>query len=143
MGFLGLRGFGSAGETRGIAVINQRYPIPQICSRDLGFVMGSTGILNREDPCKAHKDIESMTTATERAGKRAVKLGSFDFEEPEQGESVVPLPGTKRCRCCTADVPSRLRFIRFKVVSDRGLHDERLEPMLHECSEVKKDRFFN
>ncbi len=40
---------------------------------------------------QARKDIEGITTAAERAGKRAHKLDNFDFEEIEASENVVPL----------------------------------------------------
>jgi DNA recombination protein RmuC len=40
---------------------------------------------------QARKDIEGITTAAERAGKRAGRLESFEFAEPE-GADVVPLP---------------------------------------------------
>ena len=38
----------------------------------------------------ARKDIEGISTAAERAGKRAHKLDNFDFEEVEVVETVVP-----------------------------------------------------
>ena len=40
---------------------------------------------------QARKDIEGITTAAERAGKRAHKLDNFDFEEVEVVEPAVPL----------------------------------------------------
>ena len=40
---------------------------------------------------QARKDIEGITTAAERAGKRAHKLNNFDFEEIDAAEAVVPL----------------------------------------------------
>ena len=39
---------------------------------------------------QARKDIEGISTAAERAGKRAHKLDNFDFEEVEVVETVVP-----------------------------------------------------
>ena len=39
---------------------------------------------------QARKDIEGISTAAERAGKRAHKLDNFDFEEVEKIDSVVP-----------------------------------------------------
>ncbi|MGB0797708.1 MAG: DNA recombination protein RmuC [Planktomarina sp.] len=44
---------------------------------------------------QARKDIEGITTAAERAGKRANKLDNFDFEELESSAKVVPLPIAK------------------------------------------------
>ena len=41
---------------------------------------------------QARKDIEGISTAAERAGKRATKLDNFDFEEVEAIEPVAPLP---------------------------------------------------
>ena len=40
---------------------------------------------------QARKDIEGISIAAERAGKRAYKLDNFDFEEIEAPENVVPL----------------------------------------------------
>ena len=40
---------------------------------------------------QARKDVEGITTAAERAGKRAHKLDNFDFEEIEVVENVVPI----------------------------------------------------
>lgn len=40
---------------------------------------------------QARKDIEGISTAAERAGKRAHKLDNFDFEEVEVVEPAVPL----------------------------------------------------
>ena len=40
---------------------------------------------------QARKDIEGISIAAERAGKRANKLDNFDFEEIEAPENVVPL----------------------------------------------------
>ena len=42
---------------------------------------------------QARRDVEGITTAAERAGKRAARLDSFDFEElePDTGEAVVRL----------------------------------------------------
>ena len=39
---------------------------------------------------QARKDIEGISTAAERAGKRAHKLDNFDFEEVEKIDTVVP-----------------------------------------------------
>lgn len=44
---------------------------------------------------QARKDIDGITTAAERAGKRAKKLDNFDFEELEQQANVVPLTQVK------------------------------------------------
>ena len=41
---------------------------------------------------QARKDIEGISTAAERAGKRAHKLDNFDFEEIEALDPVAPLP---------------------------------------------------
>ena len=41
---------------------------------------------------QARKDIEGISTAAERAGKRAHKLDNFDFEEIEAINPVAPLP---------------------------------------------------
>ena len=46
---------------------------------------------------QARRDIEQITTAAERAGRRAVKLDNFDFEElapDDSGDRVVPLAKT-------------------------------------------------
>ena len=43
---------------------------------------------------QARADLEGISTAAERAGKRAAKLDNFDFEElspEEDGPRVVPL----------------------------------------------------
>jgi DNA recombination protein RmuC len=42
---------------------------------------------------QARKDLDGITTAAERAGKRALKLDNFDFEEVENkpSEPVMPL----------------------------------------------------
>ena len=44
---------------------------------------------------QARKDIEGISTAAERAGKRAHKLDNFDFEEVEVVETVVALEKTQ------------------------------------------------
>ncbi|MEQ9040550.1 MAG: DNA recombination protein RmuC [Silicimonas sp.] len=64
--------------------------------RDVEIVLERAGKLETHFD-QARRDVEGLTTAAERAGKRAARLDSFDFEElapdaPESPESVVRLP---------------------------------------------------
>ena len=61
--------------------------------RDVEIVLERAGKLETHFD-QARRDVEGLTTAAERAGKRAARLDSFDFEElaPENAESVVRLP---------------------------------------------------
>lgn len=61
--------------------------------RDVEIVLERAGKLETHFD-QARRDVEGLTTAAERAGKRAARLDSFDFEElaPEDAESVVRLP---------------------------------------------------
>lgn len=61
--------------------------------RDVELVVERVGKLDTHFN-QARKDLDGITTAAERAGKRAIKLDNFDFEElaPEEDQSsVVPL----------------------------------------------------
>lgn len=61
--------------------------------RDVELVVERVGKLDTHFN-QARKDLDEITTAAERAGKRAIKLDNFDFEElaPEEDQSsVVPL----------------------------------------------------
>ena len=60
--------------------------------RDVELVVERVGKLNTHFG-QARKDIEDITVAAERAGKRATKLDNFDFEElaPESAPDMVPL----------------------------------------------------
>ena len=61
--------------------------------RDVEMVVERVGKLDTHFN-QARADLEGISTAAERAGKRAVRLDNFDFEElaPESGiENVVPL----------------------------------------------------
>ncbi len=61
--------------------------------RDVELVVERVDKLNTHFG-QARKDIEGITVAAERAGKRAHKLDNFDFEELErQAENVVSLKG--------------------------------------------------
>lgn len=60
--------------------------------RDVELVVERVDKLNTHFG-QARKDIESITVAAERAGKRADRLDNFDFEELEAHENVVPLKG--------------------------------------------------
>jgi len=60
--------------------------------RDVELVVERAGKLETHFD-QARRDVEGITTAAERAGKRAAKLDNFDFEEVEQDTtSVVRLP---------------------------------------------------
>ena len=59
--------------------------------RDVELVVDRVDKLNTHFN-QARKDIEGISTAAERAGKRAHKLDNFDFEEIEAIEPVAPLP---------------------------------------------------
>ena len=61
--------------------------------RDVEIVLERAGKLETHFD-QARRDVEGLTTAAERAGKRAARLDSFDFEElaPDDAESVVRLP---------------------------------------------------
>ena len=57
-------------------------------------------VLERADKLETHfdqarRDVEGLTTAAERAGKRAAKLDNFDFEELSPEDRAVPLPGRR------------------------------------------------
>ena len=60
--------------------------------RDVELVVERAGKLETHFD-QARRDVEGITTAAERAGKRAGKLDNFDFEElgPESASNVVPL----------------------------------------------------
>lgn len=59
--------------------------------RDVELVVDRVDKLNTHFN-QARKDIEGISTAAERAGKRAHKLDNFDFEETEALDPVAPLP---------------------------------------------------
>ena len=59
--------------------------------RDVELVVDPVDTLNTHF-IPARKDIEGISTAAERAGKRAHKLDNFDFEEIEAIDPVAPLP---------------------------------------------------
>jgi len=59
--------------------------------RDVELVVDRVDKLNTHFN-QARKDIEGISTAAERAGKRAHKLDNFDFEEIEAIDPVAPLP---------------------------------------------------
>ena len=59
--------------------------------RDVELVVDRVDKLNTHFK-QARKDIEGISTAAERAGKRAHKLDNFDFEEIEAIDPVAPLP---------------------------------------------------
>jgi DNA recombination protein RmuC len=59
--------------------------------RDVELVVDRVDKLNNHFN-QARKDIEGISTAAERAGKRAHKLDNFDFEEIEALDPVAPLP---------------------------------------------------
>ena len=59
--------------------------------RDVELVVDRVDKLNTHFN-QARKDIEGISTAAERAGKRAHKLDNFDFEEIEATDPVAPLP---------------------------------------------------
>jgi len=60
--------------------------------RDVELVLERAGKLETHFD-QARRDVEGISTAAERAGKRAAKLDNFDFEElaPEEGVNVVSL----------------------------------------------------
>ena len=62
----------------------------RLLHRDVELVVDRVDKLNTHFT-QARKDIEGITTAAERAGKRAYRLDNFDFEEIEAAEAVVPL----------------------------------------------------
>ena len=59
--------------------------------RDVELVVDRVDKLNTHFN-QARKDIEGISTAAERAGKRATRLDNFDFEEVDAIEPVAPLP---------------------------------------------------
>ena len=59
--------------------------------RDVELVVDRVDKLNTHFN-QARKDIEGISTAAERAGKRAHKLDNFDFEDIEAIDPVAPLP---------------------------------------------------
>ena len=61
----------------------------RLLHRDVELVVDRVEKLNTHFG-QARKDIEGISIAAERAGKRANKLDSFDFEEIEAAENVVP-----------------------------------------------------
>lgn len=67
----------------------------RLLHRDVELVAERVGKLNTHFG-QARKDLDDITIAAERAGKRATKLDNFDFEElaPEDSASVVPLAQT-------------------------------------------------
>ena len=62
----------------------------RLLHRDVELVVDRVDKLNTHFN-QARKDIEGITTAAERAGKRAHKLDNFDFEEIEAAETVASL----------------------------------------------------
>ncbi len=59
--------------------------------RDVELVVERVGKLNTHFG-QARRDLDEISTAAERAGKRAIRLDRFDFEEvPDEGATVVPL----------------------------------------------------
>ena len=62
----------------------------RLLHRDVELVVDRVDKLNTHFN-QARKDIEGITTAAERAGRRAHKLDNFDFEEIEAAETAVPL----------------------------------------------------
>ncbi len=64
----------------------------RLLHRDVELVAQRVGKLNTHFG-QARKDLDDISVAAERAGKRATKLDNFDFEElaPEDASSVVPL----------------------------------------------------
>ncbi|MDW4500113.1 DNA recombination protein RmuC [Sulfitobacter sp. D35] len=63
--------------------------------RDVEIVVERVGKLNTHFG-QARADLDGITTAAERAGKRAARLDNFDFEElAEDGGQVVPLAKPK------------------------------------------------
>ena len=62
----------------------------RLLHRDVELVVDRVEKLNTHFG-QARKDVEGISIAAERAGKRANKLDNFDFEEIEAPENVVPL----------------------------------------------------
>ena len=64
----------------------------RLLHRDVELVAERVGKLNTHFG-QARKDLDDITVAAERAGKRATKLDNFDFEElsPEDSADVLPL----------------------------------------------------
>ncbi|MCB1365070.1 MAG: DNA recombination protein RmuC [Rhodobacteraceae bacterium] len=64
--------------------------------RDMEIVLERAGKLETHFD-QARRDVEGITTAAERAGKRAARLDNFDFEElaPETTAEIVPLGQTE------------------------------------------------
>ena len=59
--------------------------------RDVELVVERAGKLETHFD-QARRDVEGITTAAERAGKRAARLDNFDFEElSDEAENVVPI----------------------------------------------------
>ena len=66
--------------------------------RDVELVVERAGKLDQHFS-QARKDIEGITTAAERAGRRAARLDNFDFEElavPVAGEMVPAIAAEER-----------------------------------------------
>jgi DNA recombination protein RmuC len=65
--------------------------------RDVEIVVERVGKLNTHFG-QARADLDGISTAAERAGKRAERLDNFDFEElsPDESVNVVPLAKTER-----------------------------------------------
>jgi DNA recombination protein RmuC len=62
----------------------------RLLHRDVELVVDRVEKLNTHFG-QARKDVDGITTAAERAGKRAHKLDNFDFEEIDVVENVVPI----------------------------------------------------
>jgi DNA recombination protein RmuC len=58
--------------------------------RDVELVVERAGKLETHFD-QARRDVDGITTAAERAGKRAARLDNFDFEEVKEDDNVVPL----------------------------------------------------
>ncbi|MFK7877471.1 MAG: DNA recombination protein RmuC [Paracoccaceae bacterium] len=58
--------------------------------RDVELVVERAGKLELHFD-QARRDVDGLTTAAERAGKRAARLDNFDFEELQEDAKVVPL----------------------------------------------------
>jgi len=63
--------------------------------RDVELVVERVGKLNTHFG-QARKDLDDISTAAERAGKRATRLDSFDFEELGEAGNVVKLTDAQR-----------------------------------------------
>ncbi|WP_282062382.1 DNA recombination protein RmuC [Roseobacter litoralis] len=63
--------------------------------RDVELVVERVGKLDTHFR-QAQRDVHEISTAAERAGKRAVKLDNFDFEElPQEDDKILPLTRTE------------------------------------------------